>query len=78
MGDLELYEKSLYYEGCHLISELIEKLLQLLDKNEIKNKNHSLITYFKNINYTESNYLEIENLVNKNDNCFVETRYSEQ
>ena len=75
IGDLELYEKSLYYEGCHLISELIEKLLQLLGQNEIKNKNHSLITYFQNINYTGSNYIEIEKLINRNDSCFIETRY---
>ena len=73
--DLQLYEKSLYFEACHLASEIIEKLFQLLSKDNQKNVNHSLITYFNNSNISEDCIDKIRRLIIKNDNCFVETRY---
>jgi len=73
--DRKLYEKSLYFEACHLASEVIEKLLQLLSMTNIKNKSHSLIIYFENTNMSKENKDKITHLIQKNDNCFVETRY---
>lgn len=73
--DRKLYEKALYFEACHLASEVIEKLLQLLSMTNIKNKSHSLIIYFENANMSKENKDKITHLIQKNDNCFVETRY---
>lgn len=73
--DRKLYEKALYFEACHLASEVIEKLLQLLSITNIKNKSHSLIIYYENANISKENKDKMTHLIHKNDNCFVETRY---
>ena len=73
--DRKLYEKALYFEACHLASEVIEKLLQLLSMTNIKNKSHSLISYLENANMSKESKDKITHLIQKNDNCFVETRY---
>ena len=75
ISDRYLYEKALYFETCHLAAEAIEKLFQLLSKNNIKNSSHSLNIYLSNSNLSQAAIDKIKFLVQKNDSCFVETRY---